>query len=300
MKHAYLIMAHNEPYILERLLKLIDDERNDIYLHIDKKWKDFDFEKFNKFVIKSNLFFVDRLDVKWGTFSQIKCELLLMETASNNSKYAYYHIISGIDLPLTTQDVMHKYFDNMQGKEFISFDNYKIAYQDTIDRIKYYYAFTEYKHSKNIFVKVTWELANRISLMIQKLFKVNRLKKVNYEIRKGANWVSITDEFVRYILSKKNEIKNIYSYSLCSDELFVQTIVYNSMFNKNIISDESDDFLAIKRYIDWQRGKPYTFRTDDFDELVNSKCFFARKFSTKVDKKIVDMIYNYVKNKIDN
>ena len=66
MKHAYLIMAHNEPYILEKLLKLIDDERNDIYLHIDKKWKEFDFEKFKKFVTKGHFYFNDRLDVKWG------------------------------------------------------------------------------------------------------------------------------------------------------------------------------------------------------------------------------------------
>ena len=44
-KHAYLIMAHNEFYILEKLLKLIDDERNDIYLHIDKKAKNFNFDK---------------------------------------------------------------------------------------------------------------------------------------------------------------------------------------------------------------------------------------------------------------
>ena len=34
-KHAYLIMAHNNPYILKKLLNLIDDKRNDIYLHID-------------------------------------------------------------------------------------------------------------------------------------------------------------------------------------------------------------------------------------------------------------------------
>ena len=38
-KHAYLIMAHNNPYILKKLLNLIDDKRNDIYLHIDKKSK---------------------------------------------------------------------------------------------------------------------------------------------------------------------------------------------------------------------------------------------------------------------
>ena len=35
MKHAYLILAHNEFVILERLIQAIDDERNDIYIHFD-------------------------------------------------------------------------------------------------------------------------------------------------------------------------------------------------------------------------------------------------------------------------
>ena len=39
MKHAYLILAHNEFVILERLIQSIDDERNDIYIHFDGKLK---------------------------------------------------------------------------------------------------------------------------------------------------------------------------------------------------------------------------------------------------------------------
>ena len=35
MKHAFLIIAHNEYPVLEVLLSMLDDERNDIYLHID-------------------------------------------------------------------------------------------------------------------------------------------------------------------------------------------------------------------------------------------------------------------------
>lgn len=38
-RHAYLIMAHNEPDILNKLLLLLDDERNDIFIHYDKKCK---------------------------------------------------------------------------------------------------------------------------------------------------------------------------------------------------------------------------------------------------------------------
>ena len=33
--HAYLIIAHDQFDLLESLLKCIDDERNDIYIHID-------------------------------------------------------------------------------------------------------------------------------------------------------------------------------------------------------------------------------------------------------------------------
>lgn len=36
-KHAYLIIAHNEPYLLETLVNLIDDERNDIFIAVDKR-----------------------------------------------------------------------------------------------------------------------------------------------------------------------------------------------------------------------------------------------------------------------
>ena len=38
-KHAYLIIAHNNWKQLSLLLSVLDDERNDIYIHIDKKSK---------------------------------------------------------------------------------------------------------------------------------------------------------------------------------------------------------------------------------------------------------------------
>ena len=36
-RHAYCIIAHNDAYCLEKLISLIDDERNDIILIFDKK-----------------------------------------------------------------------------------------------------------------------------------------------------------------------------------------------------------------------------------------------------------------------
>lgn len=52
------------------------------------------------------------------------------------------------------------------------------------------------------------------------------------------------------------------------------------------------------RFIDWKRGKPYTWGRDegDFEMLMNSPYMFARKFN---DDEFADKIYNAVKQKQD-
>ena len=72
-RHAYLIMAHNEWELLNTLLSLIDDPRNDIFLHIDKKVKtmpDLYQPKYSK------LYFTPkRYDVRWGDVGQVHSEM---------------------------------------------------------------------------------------------------------------------------------------------------------------------------------------------------------------------------------
>lgn len=292
-KQAYLIMAHNDFTVLEKELKLLDNENNDIYLHIDKKVKNFDFNYFKNLIKKSNLYFTKRLDVRWGSFKQIECEYLLFKTASVNN-YSYYHLLSGIDMPLKSQIEIYKFFKENKGKEFVCFDNHKNISISALERVKYYHFFTSLARSKNKLLRKFFQKFHFHSLKIQKKLKVNRLKKVNYEFRKGANWVSVTNEFVKYLLSKEKEVKKIFKYSYCADELFVQTIIYNSKFYQNVYSKKNDDYLGIKRFIDWQRGEPYTFTIEDYDLLMNSNCFWARKFSSQKDKEIIDKIYEKV------
>ena len=299
MKHAYLIMAHNEFYILEKLIKLIDDERNDIYLHIDKKVKGFDFEYFKNIPKKSKIFFTDRIDVKWGTNTQIECEYILFKEAFKKH-YKYYHLLSGVDLPVASQDVIHNFFDKNNGKEFVIMDNHNVISNESLERIKLYHFFVPLARSKSKILRKLFGMFHFYSIKIQRLFKVNRIKNMNINFRKGANWVSITDEFVSYVLSKENEMMKIFKYSFCADELFVQTLLYNSKFYKNIYSMKNDDYNGIKRSIDWNRGTPYTFKIEDFEELINSGNFWARKFSTKIDKQIIDKIYEKVKSNDKN
>ena len=80
-KHAYMIIAHNEFDLLEILVRLLDDPRNDIYIHIDAKVKDFDFKSFQALTQYSRLRFTPRrISATWGDFSLVNTELLLLQT----------------------------------------------------------------------------------------------------------------------------------------------------------------------------------------------------------------------------
>ena len=36
-KHAFLVMAHKDDEVLHTLMRILDDERNDIFIHMDAK-----------------------------------------------------------------------------------------------------------------------------------------------------------------------------------------------------------------------------------------------------------------------
>ncbi len=81
-KHAYLITAYDNPYVLEKLIEMLDHKSNDIFLHLDVKMGDVS-EWLNalKKRIVSNITLVHRRDIKWGAFSYTESILDLLESA---------------------------------------------------------------------------------------------------------------------------------------------------------------------------------------------------------------------------
>ena len=199
-KHACCIIAHNEPYILSVLISLLDDPRNDIYLLIDKKSDIKDFSTIK--TQYSKLVNLPRIDIKWGDISQVQAELCLLKATLNSpNEYSYIHLISGVDLPIKSQDYIHKFMEDNEGKEFVGIDNHYTA--ELIGRTRYYYPFIPNRGKKNTITG--WALSKFIR--IQDILRVKR--KYDFEIKKGCNWVSITRRFCQYLLeNEKLIIKN--------------------------------------------------------------------------------------------
>ena len=280
-KHAYLIIAHNNFGQLQQLIDLLDDERNDIYLHIDKKAKDFQMENIR--AIHSRVSIVNRVSVTWGGHSQIQSEMELLK-ASGKKHYQYYHLLSGADLPLKTQDVIHEYFNREPKKNYISYDNDSVR-ESYYYRTEYYYLLRNFIGRKQDFAtKILVRLEN-LSLKLQKSMRIKRKQVVPFY--KGANWFSITDDMVQYLLCNQDIIKKQFYYSFCGDEVFLQSLAMASPYRDTIVRDAL-------RATDWNRGTPYVYRKEDVPELLKSEKLFGRKFDMAIDSEAINMVAEIV------
>lgn len=281
-KHAYLIIAHNKFNILKRLINVLDHELNDIYIHIDKKAGNIQKEDFLQCATKSHVKFVKRISVTWGGDSQIKCEMILLQEALKVG-YQYYHFLSGVDFPIKTQEEIHDFFEHHDGKEFIEY--WERDPKEYLYRTKYFYPLQEkigrYTYDpKTLLLRVM----SKLLVFFQTLGRVNRNQLFNGEIKMGSQWVSISHEFAEYIINQRYFIEMFFYNGIAVDELFMQTVCWNSKFRTRIYQGN-----AI-RNIDWKRGNPYTWKNSDFDEIKSSPAFFIRKVSD--DDQLLNRITN--------
>lgn len=289
-RHAYLILAHKNFSQLEKLISLLDDPRNDIYVHVDRRAR-FDKSRFENLCEHSSLFFIEKPQkVHWGGVSIMRAELQLLQAASGKG-YSYHHLLSGMCLPIKDQDTIHNFFDAHQGKEFINM--YRIK-KTTSSRYNY---FTLFPEGAGMFLT---NLANNIFKGIQMGLGIKINKDVNFYF--ASQWFSITDNLASYVLSRKDWLEKVFKHTNTCDEIFLPTLVFDSPFkDKLYCSEEVSDNIneGNMRFIDWARRTsvrhPYTLRTEDYDLLMSVPHFWARKFDENVDAQIIEMIYNTLK-----
>lgn len=286
MKHAYLILAHNEFELLSLLISALDDVRNDIYVHFDKKVKQIPLLSTKHAQLR---IIDDRIDVRWADRSMVEAEYALFQSAIQHGPYKYYHLLSGVDLPIKSQDYIHGFFERHDGKEFVGF--YQGEISDIITyRVRKIHLYPRYFRERKGFFNLYRRIVRRAFLILQSAigFKRNR----DIEFKKGTQWISITEDFVRYLLTQKESVLDTYRNTFCSDELFVQTLCWASSFKDNIY-DSKNEGRGSLRYIGWQDGELIDFDDNDYEEIVSSEALFARKFSGK-NINLVQCILKYI------
>ena len=282
-KHAYLIIAHNEFEVLQKLIHILDDIRNDIYVLIDKKVAIMP----QLGCVHSRLYILnnrERVAVYWGHVSQIKAEYALFQAAFKKEIYAYYHIISGTHLPLKSQDFIHAFYKQHEGRQIMQpMEN--DTYQTNM-KIKSRHFFIQYFKHPNKQVQRIAQILWRRSLKLQSLLKLSSNKPGNYI--KAANWVSLTHDCVAYLIQQESSIIKKYSGTFCGDEFFVPSELAASPFKKSCF------FYPYLVYSNIKKDTSQTIQSEECTKLLQTDYLFARKFEQK-NMAAVEMVIKHVK-----
>lgn len=296
MKIAFLVVAHKNPEQINLFLKqLLMYEGSHIFINIDKKSKIRESE-----IVKSSRIYINnpRINVNWGEISQIDVTISLLELAlSKKIDFNYYSFHSGQDLaikPITNfvdflkrnngMSLLHTgHGDYKEGK--LPFPN---STKGGFERFQLKWPKNSKKTKRDKFKLYLFKLVV-VPLFHWGLIKGKEIPALDYY--KGSNWFTFHKEAVTYILSHIKENKEyhlLFKDSFCCDEIFFHTILFNSPLKDSIIRN---DF----RYTDWTSGPEYprVLRSSDFDKIIESDTFFARKFDIKIDEEIINNIYNF-------
>ena len=269
MKHAYLILAHHEFGLLQTLISCLDDQRNDIYVHIDKKVSVLP----ELHVAQSSLYMLDtRVDIRWADYSMVEAEYALFEEACKNGPYAYYHLLSGVDLPLKSQAYIHRFFEENAGKEFIGYTFTEMT-PETSRRMQRWHLFPRhFSRKRNVY-----SVFRSAFLRAQELLGIKRNNET--EFTKGSQWVSITESLAHYFISQKIWARKTFTHTFVPDECVMQTLCWNSPFRENLYNTGSDG-EGCMRCIGWKNDELYDWSAADYETLAASPALFARKFNS--------------------
>ena len=268
MKHAYLILAHHEFDLLRTLIGCIDDARNDIYVHIDRKVKDLPELHADKAALHV---LPERIDVRWGDYSMVEAEYALLAAAAANGPYRYYHLLSGVDLPLKSQDYIHRFCEAHAGKEFIGYTLTEMS-PEIARRMQRWHLFPRrFSRRRN-----GYSALRALALRAQEGLGIRRNRGTDF--KKGSQWVSITDGLVRFLLEQKDRARKTFTHTFVPDECFVQTLAWDSPFRSKLYDTESDG-TGCMRAIGWRDGALIDWSAADYDMLAASPALFARKFN---------------------
>ncbi|MBD8349698.1 beta-1,6-N-acetylglucosaminyltransferase [Dysgonomonas sp. HGC4] len=277
---AILIIAHKNQEQLELLINnLVSDF--DLYIHIDTKSTINKEELISKY---PNVKFYSKYNIIWSGYTQILCPLFLFREASK-SKYQYYILISAQDIPLISNEAIKRRLKE-EDTSYVVSDKLPLPqwkFNGGFDRVQLFW-------ESDIIGNSLWDkLKRKVICNIKKNQRKYNFRRPLYkdvEYYGGSTWVILRYDAMEYLLNfidKNPKYLKTFKYSYCADELWLQTILGTSdckTKNEHIT------------YLDWFTGPEYprTLRIDDYDAIINSPHFFARKFDIDVDKEVVRKI----------
>ena len=269
---AYVILAHQLPEQLARLVRRLNSPGALFLVHINRRSDDAIYRAAQAGLADlDNVVFLRRHKLYWGGFGHVRATLEgLDELDARAAQFDYVALLTGQDYPIKPVSLIERTLADSGGRSFMAYDRLPGGLADGMERITYW-------HSRRIGVPRGWHL----KLPIRRRFPQGL---VPYG---GSSywWLSrAAAEYVRRFVVEQPAAYRFFKHVDVPDEIFFHTVLMNSPLRDAVVNDEL-------RYVDWTREPlPAIFGAGDLETLRRSPKLMARKFDSTFDAKILDLI----------
>lgn len=298
MKIAYLILAHKHPNQIARLASRLS-KSGDIFIHVDKKVKLYDYECELKNIPNAYLE-KNRISVSWAGWSIVKSYLQLLNRAYNSDKsYDRFVFLTGQDYPLMSDfEIVSEFEKNLTTEYVMAYNivNSTIP-TDKNKTTKKWYLDCPFKSKflRRAYKSITYRVLTKPFSSKETRVKLGGQLVDPYF---GQMLSAFTRNGAKLILDTYSNDKN-YNKKMkrvhAPDELYWHTIIFNSSLRKNAVQNGEEH--VITEHFGWAPLHYHSydvetsvFTEDDFEELKNTGYMFCRKVVTGVSDKLMDLI----------
>ncbi|MBO5469810.1 MAG: hypothetical protein J6A03_08765 [Lachnospiraceae bacterium] len=289
-RHAYMVIAHDQEEILVKLLQKLDCINNDIVLHIDKK-SSINRERLLRVCQKSKVNLCESVKVQWGGYSQIKATINCLKAAAKMGNHMFYHLLTGMDLPLRSIEDINFFYEKHDGKIFLSLAGREECKKQFKKRLLYPHLLREYcGNKKNIFTVI-----NRALWLLGLLFHVKNTRIDENDFCFGNAYWDLPEDVVNDLIMNEKQLEKIYKFSLCCDEAFVHTFVAgnetysNRIYDCNFGNAEKGNMRYVRMN---ELGNAAYLTKEDILIAKEKGCLFARKFEHASYKELKEILDN--------
>lgn len=276
MQVAHIIMAHKDPLQVKRLAERLVHPDCSVFIHVDKSK---DIQPFRDAIAHLKVrFLAHRIKVNWGGFSQVQAFINAMaECMKCAPETDYINFLSGQDYPIKSMDDFLEFLASKPASAFMEYVTGGDPWLEESRRRITQYHITD----------LTFPGQYKVAKLINRIMPVRELPQ-GFELVGRSQWFTMDRQSVLYVLDviKNNKrLVNGFKHSWGADELFFQSILYNSPLKYKLVNDNL-------RYIDWsaQQSSPRVFMMEDAGALIRSGKFFARKFDARIDEEILNYL----------
>lgn len=251
MKIAYLIITHNMPDHLGRIIHALSDENTEFFVHVNQKTS---IEPFLTFSAPNVYFLQKRLSVYWGEWQFVEAALHLMQEALRNKRhFDYYILLSGSCFPIRSKEYIERKLAITYGDQYISAVQMpSMEAEKSLSRLDRFYIRSDQswlesgrRFAADYFPRPSYRLFSRHWWLTRNWRRVFG-SLVPYG---GSAWWALTDEACRYIqdfVKREQALVRFFENSWIASEMFFQTILANSPF--------APKMRRSLTYTDWSAG----------------------------------------------